>query len=101
MKRLDLHGNVVARFAPHHENVLIVVAVVLRWHRLNCCSVPRERERVNEDTGRRESLVLWIDDDDTFLAHREMRGAVIRVRTRRDIVEWDRQGLAGIHEQGA
>jgi hypothetical protein len=60
-----------------------------------------ERERVNEDTRRRESLVLWIDDDDAFLAHREMRGAVILVRPRRDIVEWDRQGLAGIHEQGA
>jgi len=30
-----------------------------------------------------------------------MRGAVILVRTRRDIVERDREGLAWIHQQGA
>src|SRR5689334_3644555 len=47
------------------------------------------------------SRSLWIDDDDTLLAHREMRGAVILVRTRRDVVEWDREGFASIHDHGA
>jgi len=56
MKRLDLHGDVVARFAPHNKNVLIV-------SRRGTTRRPAAMDTIGLDLHKRESQLCIGQDD--------------------------------------